>query len=166
NGHQRALAGAVLADEAADLSRRDRQIDAVESDRRAEGLADPAHQASRRLAHFFRSGSSRAFISRVSMVSLVATCTPVSIHFSTGCPLRCATIVLTASSPLCTGSCTTRPSRPPSRSPLTRVRAASKPTNFTLPAHPLSCSTRSVAKVTDSFGVKMPSTDRLPSGFL
>ena len=50
--------------------------------------------------------------------------------------------------------------------PSTRLADASKPTNFTLPAQPLSWSTRSVANVVDSFGAKMPSTPRLPSGFL
>jgi hypothetical protein len=31
----------------------------------------------------------------------------VSIRFSTGCPFKCATIVLTATYPMLTGSCTT-----------------------------------------------------------
>ena len=55
---------------------------------------------------------------------------------------------------------------PPSRSPLTRFGEASKPTNLTLPAQPLSCSTRSSANDPDSFGVKMPSMPSEPSGFL
>src|SRR6185295_13223480 len=162
--HQRALARAVLADQPADLSRGDRQLDAVQRHRGAESLADAVHPEAKR--HFFRSGSSSVLISGVSMLAFVATWTPVSIRFSTGCPLRCATIVFTARYPMLTGSCTTSPSMPPSRSPLTRFGDASKPTNFTLPAQPLSCSTRSIANDPDSLGVKMPSIASEPSGLL
>ena len=69
--------------EPADLSGRNREIHTVQRDGRAERLADPAHGDPGRLAHFFRSGSSSALISGLSMFPLVATCTPVSIHFST-----------------------------------------------------------------------------------
>ena len=50
--------------------------------------------------------------------------------------------------------------------PFASVSDASKPTNFTFPAQPLSSSTRSIASDVDSFGQKMPSTSRLPSGRL
>ena len=46
--HQRALAGAVLADEPADLPAGDGELDAVERDGGAERLADVAHRESLR----------------------------------------------------------------------------------------------------------------------
>ncbi len=38
--------------------------------------------------------------------------------------------------------------------------------NFTLPAQPLSCSTRITANALDSFGAKIPSTPSEPSAAL
>src|SRR5262249_373829 len=149
DAHQRALAGAVLADQPADLATRDGQVDTGERGRGAERLADSAHLEPRR-GHLARSGWSSALISACSMLSGVATCTPVSIRRSTGCPLMWATIVLTERYPIFTGSCTTRPSSARSCSPLTMFSDESKPTNRTLPAHPLSCRTRRVANVDDS----------------
>src|SRR5256885_2222731 len=62
-----------------------------------------------------------------------------------------------------TGSCSTSAFSAPSDIPLSSVSDASKPTNRTLPAHPLPSSTRSIASVVDSLGVKMPSTSSCPS---
>ena len=84
DGHQRALARAVLTDEREDLARADRQVHAVQRHRRAERLLDAAHLEARILhvvtalrrtapgvsgfgrtlhfSHFDRSGSSRAFM--------------------------------------------------------------------------------------------------------
>ena len=53
NPHQGALAGAVLADEAADLAGPNREVDAIERDRRPETLRDAAHLEERaRLCYF------------------------------------------------------------------------------------------------------------------
>jgi hypothetical protein len=52
--HERALAGAVLADKRVDLARLNREIDAGERDRRAERLSDAAHHqaiAGGRISH-------------------------------------------------------------------------------------------------------------------
>ena len=65
-----------------------------------------------------------------------------------------------------TGSCRTSASTRPSRSPLARLSELSNPTKRTLPAQPLSCSTRSIAKLVDSLGQKIPSRASRPSGCL
>src|SRR6267143_1206436 len=166
--HQRALARTVLADERAHFAGLDGEIDAVERDGRAERFAHAAHLEPRRRAyrfsHLSRSGCSSSFASGSFMCSRVISRTPVSIRFSTGLPLMCDTIVFTPRYPMLTGSCRTRPSMWPSAIPLASVSVASNPTNLTLPALPLSCSTRIIASVGDSFVVKMPSTLGRPSG--
>ena len=98
NRHQRALPGAVLADERADLAATHGEIHGIERHGRAEGLAHAAHLESRRahgFSHFDRSGCSSSLASGSFMRSRVISRTPVSIRFSTGWPFRCATIVLT-----------------------------------------------------------------------
>src|SRR5690348_9471706 len=50
--YQRALAGAVRADQPKPLARRDRQIDAFERDEAAKALADPADGEDRPVRHF------------------------------------------------------------------------------------------------------------------
>ena len=54
----------------------------------------------------------------------------------------------------------------PPFNPASRPSDASKPMNFTLPAHPLSCNTRITANADDSLGAKRPSMPRLPSAAL
>ena len=118
DGHQRALAGAVLTDEAADLARRNRQIHASQRDGGPKPLGHAAHDESgglrprpstfaqgapssaeglgpRDVRHFTRSGSSSATISGCCRFCGVAIVTPVSIRASTGSFLRCDTIVFT-----------------------------------------------------------------------
>src|SRR4029077_16522906 len=96
--HQRALAGAVLADERAHFSGAHGEIDAGERDRGAKGFAHAAHLEPRRaqgFSHFDRSGCNSSRASASFMRSRVMSRTPVSMRFSTGWPCRCATIVLT-----------------------------------------------------------------------
>src|SRR6185369_13247912 len=101
DGHERALARAVLPDEGDDLPRRDLEVHAVEGRRGRERLGDAPHLQARRgsggygFSHCERSGWSTSFISGLSMFSFVARRTPVSMRLSTGCPLMCATRVLT-----------------------------------------------------------------------
>ena len=102
DGHQCALAGAVLPDQRTHLTRRHVEIDPGDGDRRPERLAHAFHLEARRggrlvhFSHFERSGLSSSFIAGSSMFSFVAMCTPVSIRFSTFSPLMCPTSVLTA----------------------------------------------------------------------
>jgi hypothetical protein len=65
DGHERALAGAVLSDERADFAIGHREIDSIDSDRGGERLPDAAHLESRRayFSHFDRSGVSSSFTS-------------------------------------------------------------------------------------------------------
>jgi hypothetical protein len=101
DGHERALARAVLPDERDDLTPRDAEVHAIEGRRRRKGLGDAAHLQARGrgagygFSHCERSGWSTSFISGLSMFSFVATRTPVSTRFSTGCPLMWATSVFT-----------------------------------------------------------------------
>ena len=99
DGHQRALARAVLADQRAHLARPDGEIHAVQRHRGAERLPHAAHLEARRGGQFFshraRSGCRSSFASGSFMCSRVTSRTPVSIRFSTASPLRCATIVFT-----------------------------------------------------------------------
>ena len=87
--HQRALAGAVLAEQGVDLARAELEVDAVEGDGGAEALADARHATGRAAADgrvigrgSERSGVSRALISAVPMLSLVARVTPVSMSLA------------------------------------------------------------------------------------
>ncbi len=105
--HQRALARAVLADDRADLAGIDEQIDAVDSERRAERLPDPAHLEARSgrrscsvvsygfFSHRSRSGLRSSAASGEFMSARETTRTPVSMRRSTFCPLMWSTIVFT-----------------------------------------------------------------------
>ncbi len=99
DGHQRALAGAILPDDRAHLPREDRYVYAVDGDGRSKRLPDPPHLEAR-CGHFAfsqrsRSGFKSAFASGVSMSARETTRTPVSIRRSTDWPLSRATTVLT-----------------------------------------------------------------------
>src|SRR5262249_56406004 len=97
NRHERALAGAVLADESAHFSVTNRQIDAIERTRGAERLADAAHLEAGRygFSHRFRSGCSSSWRSGSSRWSRDTSRTPVSMRGSTFSPRRWATMVFT-----------------------------------------------------------------------
>src|SRR5262249_16566031 len=154
-------------DEGQDLARGHVEVDAVEGLGGPEGLAHAAHREARRgryFSHFERAGATSSFISGWSLFSGVTMCTPGAMPRSPGSPLRWATIVFTPRYPIFTGSWRTSPWRWPSRRPCASLSEESKPTYFTLPAQPLSWSTRSMARVVDSFGQKIPSTSRPPSG--
>src|SRR6185503_21106230 len=104
----RALAGAVLPDERAHLASVNRQIDAIERNGRAESLPDAEHVEAwlgdYGFSHRERSGWRSSFMAGSFILSRVASCTPVSMRFSTGSPLMCATRVFTPRYPIFTGS--------------------------------------------------------------
>src|SRR5258705_6428825 len=96
--HQRALPRPILTEQCEHLARTHREIDSVERDRRAVALRDSGdlqtlhHWPTRYLSI---GGLVSSFDAGVSIVSGVTSSTPVSMRFSTGWPLRCATIVFT-----------------------------------------------------------------------
>src|SRR5438067_1939786 len=83
----------------------------------------------------------------------VTSMTPVSMRRSTGLPRRWSTIAVTPRYPMRMGFCTTTPSSCRLRTASTRMVLASKPTNRTLPALPMSCSASSMPIVDDSLGL-------------
>ncbi len=89
DGHQRALAGPVLADERADLARTHAEVHRIERHGGAERLADAVHLESRRVygfSHRERSGCKSSLASASFMRSRVISRTPVSTRVSTGWP--------------------------------------------------------------------------------
>ena len=99
NRHQRALAGAVLADERADLAAAHREIDAVERDGRAERLARrrASRIAARSRLQPFRQVRVQQLL-RVGVVHLLARdqrARRCRCAARPAAPFRCATIVFT-----------------------------------------------------------------------
>ncbi len=98
NRHERALAGAVLADERAHFPAAHGEVHTVERDGAAERLAHAAHlelraclaEAARRRGYGFnhrdRSGCSSSLTAGSDILSRVMSCAPVSMRFSTGRP--------------------------------------------------------------------------------
>src|SRR5262249_5371540 len=115
--HQGALAGAVLTEQRVDLTLPDRQIRSCEGRYLAEALRHPLHGQQdgeiAQFSHAARSGERSAWILGSAIVSRVATCTPVSMRFSTGLPSSAATSAPTPRSPMANGSWTTSPSISP-----------------------------------------------------
>ena len=109
NRHQRALPGAVLADERAHFAGGHGEVDAVHArwSRRTPSARRASRTAVAHFSHFERSGFSSSFIAGSFMFCDVARLTPVSMRFSTGSPLMCDTSVLTARYPILTGSWST-----------------------------------------------------------
>ncbi len=100
NGHQRALARAVLPDQRAHFAAAHGEVHAVERNGAAERLAHAAHvelracraEAARRRGYGFnhraRSGCSSSLTAGSDILSRVMSCAPVSMRFSTGRPCR------------------------------------------------------------------------------
>ena len=164
--HERALAGAVLADERVHLAGRRRRRSTPPSATVApKDFRTPrADQACERAivyspSHFLRSGWRSSLIAGSSMFSLVTSRAPVSMRASTFSPRRCAAHrldgeVAHVERVLDDEPVDVRRLRAPRRA----SSELSKPTNFTLPASPAFWSARSMPNVVDSFGQKMPST--------
>src|SRR5262249_52840966 len=109
--HERALAGAVLAEEGVDFAAANREVRAREGLHLAEALRHPLHRQQdggiAQFSHAVRSGESSAWIFGSVIDSFVAIWTPVSMRLSTGLPSRAATTAPTPRSPIANGSWTT-----------------------------------------------------------
>src|SRR5687768_12507894 len=101
--HERALPRPILSQQCQHLAGVNRQIHPVERDRRAVVLrdaGDPQPGGHCLLRYFSTGGLVSSLDAGSSMFSGVTRDTPVSMRFSTGWFLRCATIVFTARYPI------------------------------------------------------------------
>src|ERR1051326_6023142 len=153
---QRALAGAVLADERVHFAGTQAEVHAVEGDCRAETLREAA-QLENHSRYCSSGGCSNCCDAGVSGGAGVINVTPGSMRLATGLPSRWSTSVFTPRSPMRKGFWTTTPSSFRSRMARTKMSLESKPRKRSLPALPASSSASSAPAVDDSFGVKTPS---------